>query len=56
MSQGKALSLEDKKKVVALKEYFDRTKNDQQEQASSSVQKVANVRLLIRLQQKLARD
>jgi len=42
MSQGKALSREDKKKVVALKKYFDRTKNDKQEQASSSAQKVAN--------------
>lgn len=42
MGQGKQLTPEDKKTVVALKEYFDRTKSDQQEQASPSVQKVAN--------------
>ena len=42
MAQGKTLTPEDKKAIVALKEYFDRTKNDLQEQASPSVQKVSN--------------
>ncbi len=42
MAQGKALTPEDKKAIVSLKEYFDRTKNDLQEQSSPSVQKVAN--------------
>jgi len=42
MAQGKALTPEEKKAIVALKEYFDRTKNDLQEQASPSAQKVAN--------------
>ena len=42
MAQGKALTPEGKKAIVSLKEYFDRTKNDLQEQSSPSVQKVAN--------------
>ncbi|MBL0702128.1 MAG: transposase [Desulfosarcina sp.] len=42
MAQGKTLTPEDKKAIVALKEYFDRTKDDFQEQISPSVQKVAN--------------
>ena len=42
MAQGKTLTPEDKKAIVSLKEYFDRTKNDLQEQSSPSVQKVAN--------------
>jgi transposase len=42
MAQGKTVTPEDKKAIVALKEYFDRTKNDLQEQASPSVQKVSN--------------
>jgi len=42
MAQGKALTPEDKNAIVSLKEYFDRTKNDLQEQSSPSVQKVAN--------------
>ncbi|MCP4392717.1 MAG: hypothetical protein GY804_00325 [Alphaproteobacteria bacterium] len=42
MAQGKALTSEDKKAIVSLKEYFDRTVHDLQEQASPSVQKVAN--------------
>lgn len=42
MAQGKALTPEDKKSIVALKEYFDRTKNDLLEQSNPSVQKVAN--------------
>lgn len=42
MAQGKALTPEDKKVIISLKAYFDRTKDDHQEQLSSSVQKVAN--------------
>ncbi len=42
MPQGKALTSDDKRFIVALKEYFDRTKNDLLEQSSPSVQKVAN--------------
>jgi transposase len=42
MGQGKPLTLEDKKTVVALKKYFDRTKGDLQELESPSVQKVTN--------------
>lgn len=42
MAQGKALTSEEKKVIVSLKNYFDRTKNDLQEHASPSVQKVAN--------------
>ena len=42
MAQGKALTSEEKKAIVSLKDYFDRTKKDLQEHASPSVQKVAN--------------
>jgi transposase len=42
MAQGKALTPEDKKTIVTLKKYFDRTINDLQEHASPSVQKVSN--------------
>jgi len=42
MAQGKALTSEEKKAIVVLKEYFDRTKNDLQELASPSVLKVSN--------------
>ena len=42
MAQGKALTSEEKKAIVALKDYFDRTKDDSQEWASPSAQKVAN--------------
>lgn len=42
MAQGKALTPEDKKAIVALKEYFDRTRNDIEEQICPSVEKVAN--------------
>ena len=42
MAQGRALTAEDKQAIVSLKDYFDRTKNDFQEQAISSAQKVAN--------------
>ena len=41
-TQGKALTPADKETIVALKKYFDRTKNDLQEQASPSVQRVVN--------------
>ena len=37
MAQGKALSSDDKKVIVALKEYFDRTENNLEEQSSPSV-------------------
>ena len=42
MAQGKALTAEDKKAIVSLKDYFDSTKNDLQELAKPSVKKVAN--------------
>lgn len=42
MAQGKTLTPEEKKAIVVLKEYFDRTKNDLQELASPSVLKVSN--------------
>jgi transposase len=42
MAQGKALTTEEKKAIVALKDYFDRTKNDFQEHESPSVQRVSN--------------
>ncbi len=42
LAQGKALTSEEKKAIVVLKEYFDRTKNDLQELASPSVLKVSN--------------
>jgi transposase len=42
MAQGKPLTPEEKKAIVALKEYFDRTINDIEEQETLSVQRVAN--------------
>ncbi len=42
MAQGKALTPEDKKAIVALKEYFDRTRNDLEEQECLSVERVVN--------------
>ena len=42
MAQGKALTSEEKKAIVALKEYFDRTIDDLEEQETLSVQRVAN--------------
>jgi len=42
MAQGKALTPEEKKAIVALKEYFDRTVDDIEEQEELSVQRVAN--------------
>ena len=42
MAQGKALTPEEKKAIVALKEYFDRTINDLEEQKELSVQRVSN--------------
>lgn len=42
MAQGKALTPEEKKAIVALKEYFDRTIDDLEEQEELSVQKVSN--------------
>ena len=42
MGQGKPLTSEEKKLIVALKEYFDRTKDDFKEQECPSAQKVAN--------------
>ena len=42
MSQGKALTPEEKKAIVALKEYFDCTIDDLEEQKELSVQRVAN--------------
>ncbi len=41
-TQGKALTPAEKETIVALKKYFDRTKNDVQEHASPSVQRVVN--------------
>ena len=40
--QGKALIPQEKETIVTLKEYFDRTRDDPQEQAISNVQRVAN--------------
>ena len=40
--QGKALTPTEKETIVALKKYFDRTREDMQEQASPSVQRVVN--------------
>ena len=40
--QGKALTPAEKETIVALKKYFDRTKDDVQEQASPSVQRIVN--------------
>lgn len=42
MGQGKSLTPEEKRSIVSLKMYFDRTKDDFQEQENSSAQKVAN--------------
>ena len=42
MAQGKALTPEEKKAIVALKEYFDRTVDDVEEQEELSVQRVSN--------------
>jgi len=42
MAQGKPLTPEDKKAIVALKEYFDRTRNDLEEQECPSVERVVN--------------
>jgi transposase len=42
MAQGKALTPEEKKAIVALKQYFDRTVDDLEEQGELSVQKVSN--------------
>ena len=42
MAQGKALTPEEKKAIVALKEYFDRTADDLEEQKALSVQRVSN--------------
>ncbi len=42
MVQGKALTPEEKKAIVSLKEYFDRTTGDLVEQETLSVQRVAN--------------
>ena len=42
MAQGKALTPEEKKAIVALKEYFDRTVDDLEEQEALSVQRVSN--------------
>ena len=42
MTQGKALTPEEKKAIVALKEYFDRTIDDLEEQEELSVQRGAN--------------
>lgn len=42
MGQGKALTPGEKKTIVSLKEYFDQSKNDLQEQKCSSAQRVAN--------------
>jgi transposase len=42
MAQGKALTPEEKKAIVALKEYFDRTRNDLEEQECPSVERVVN--------------
>ena len=41
-TQGKALTPAEKEAIVVLKNYFDRTKDDEQEQARPSVQRVVN--------------
>lgn len=41
-TQGKPLSAKEKETIVLLKQYFDRIRDDPQEQASSSVQRVVN--------------
>ena len=40
--QGKPLTAKEKETIVTLKRYFDRTKNDHQEQACPGVQRVVN--------------
>jgi len=40
--QGKPLSAKEKEIIVALKQYFDRTKDDQKEQVLPSVERVVN--------------
>jgi len=42
LAQGKPLTPEEKKAIVALKEYFDRTIDDLKEQEELSVQRVSN--------------
>jgi len=42
MAQGKALTPEEKKAIVALKKYFDRTVDDLEEQEALSAQRVSN--------------
>ena len=42
MAQGKPLTPEEKKAIVALKEYFDRTIDDLKEQEVLSVERVSN--------------
>lgn len=41
-TQGKSLTPKEKETIVILKRYFDRTRDDPQEQASLSVQRVVN--------------
>jgi transposase len=41
-TQGKSLTPKEKEIIVILKRYFDRTRDDPQEQASLSVQRVVN--------------
>ena len=40
--QGKSLSAKEKETIVTLKQYFDRTKDDPQEQLLPSVERVVN--------------
>ena len=40
--QGKPLTAKEKETIVILKKYFDRTKDDQEEQSRPSVQRVVN--------------
>ena len=40
--QGKPLTPKEKETIVTLKGYFDRTRDDREEQASSTVQRIAN--------------
>ncbi|HAO19405.1 MAG TPA: hypothetical protein DCQ37_02255 [Desulfobacteraceae bacterium] len=42
ITQGKPLTSEEKETIVTLKRYFDRTKDDHQEQVCPSVQRVVN--------------
>jgi hypothetical protein len=41
-TQGKSLSVIEKEIIVTLKKYFDRTRDDPQEQATPGVQRVVN--------------